>query len=678
MADNEDNSALFPIFILTMMALPLVPYTLMKFIRAFSKKGKSIHCECSTCHRSGKFHKSVFKRISSVITCGNLTLVLLWIIMLFLVSYIKNMNHENEVFEPFTILGLQPGASDTAIKKAYRRLSIQYHPDKNPDPEAHKFFVEYVSKAYQALTDPISRENFEKYGHPDGRQGFQMGMALPQFLLNFDGASSGILLLCIVGVCILLPLVVAAIYLARSSSYTGNNVKNLTLATYYQLIKPSLAPSKVMDVFIMAAEYMEIPVRQTDIEQLQQVFAVVRDELNLDIKNIRKEQVKFWKQNPAQIKAELLLQAHLSRETSSLPSTLAADLKRMLQLAPSLLEELLKMAVLPRTAKGHGWLRPSIGVVELSQCIIQAVSLSSRKGGGLQEQAAPFLQLPHLNEDMAKKILQKNMRTFQAFRDMNSEERADLLSQVAGCSSLDAQDVGKVLAMMPSITLDIKCETEGEEGIQEGDIVTVLSWVSLKRGNGLIAALPHAPFYPFPKEENYWVLLADTSSNNVWFSQKVSFMDEAGAISFASMAIQEKMESLGADAINTNLAVKEAMEKVKGGYRLVVGKIQAAAEGTYNLTCFCLCDSWIGCDVQTSLKVKVTKRTRAGTRVPSEAFVTQDESEEEQDEDEANEDDYQSEYSDDEEEDGDHKAKASKKGPVRNNKSQPPLRNGRR
>lgn len=35
---------------------------------------------------------------------------------------------------------------------------------------AHKYFVESISKAYQALTDPISRENFEKYGHPDGRQ----------------------------------------------------------------------------------------------------------------------------------------------------------------------------------------------------------------------------------------------------------------------------------------------------------------------------------------------------------------------------------------------------------------------------------------------------------------------------------------------------------------------------
>lgn len=36
--------------------------------------------------------------------------------------------------------------------------------------EANKYFVEKIAKAYQALTDPVSRENYEKYGHPDGRQ----------------------------------------------------------------------------------------------------------------------------------------------------------------------------------------------------------------------------------------------------------------------------------------------------------------------------------------------------------------------------------------------------------------------------------------------------------------------------------------------------------------------------
>ncbi|KAG2712721.1 hypothetical protein I3843_04G130000 [Carya illinoinensis] len=666
MAASEENSALFPIFILTIMALPLVPYTILKLCRAASKKTKSIHCHCSECSRSGKYRKSIFKRISNFSTCSNLTLILLWVIMIVLVYYIKNMTREIQVFEPFSILGLEPGASESEIKKAYRRISIQYHPDKNPDPEAHKYFVDFISKAYQALTDPISRENFEKYGHPDGRQGFQMGIALPKFLLDIDGASGGILLLWIVGVCILLPLVIAVVYLSRSSKYTGNYVMHQTLTAYYYLMKPSLAPSKVMDVFIKAAEYMEIPVRRTDNEPLQKLFMLVRSELNLDLKNIKQEQAKFWKQHPSLVKTELLIQAQLTRELAALPPSLQGDFRRVLELSPRLLEELMKMALIPRTAQGHGWLRPAIGVVELSQCIIQAVPLSSRKAiGGSSEGIAPFLQLPHFSEAVIKKIARKKVRTFQELQEMSLHERAELLAQVAGFSPDSVQDVEMVLEMMPTITIEVTCETEGEEGIQEGDIVTVHAWVTLKRVNGLIGALPHAPYYPFHKEENFWFLLADPVSNNVWFYQKVSFMDEAAAITASSKSIEETMEGSGANVRETSVAVRDAVEKVKAGSRLVMGKFQAPAEGNYNLTCYCLCDTWIGCDKRTNLKLKILKRTRAGTRsglVAEEGPILEEGIEEEEENEEEEYDDYESEYSEDEADGHDTK----KKGPAAN------------
>ncbi|KAF8041545.1 hypothetical protein BT93_A0211 [Corymbia citriodora subsp. variegata] len=663
MAASEENSALFPIFILTIMALPLVPYTVMKLCHAATKKSKITHCQCSECLRSGKYRRSIFKRISTFSTCSNLTVVLLWVVMIFLVYYIKNMSGEIQVFEPFSILGLEPGASDSEIKKAYRRLSIQYHPDKNPDPEAHNYFVEYISKAYQALTDPISKENFEKYGHPDGKQGFQMGIALPQFLLDIDGASGGILLLWIVGVCILLPLVIAVIYLSRSSKYTGNYVMHHTLSNYYRLMKPSLAPSKVMEVFIKAAEFMEIPVRRTDEEPLQKLFLLVRSELNLDLKNIKQEQAKFWKQHPPFVKTELLIQAQLTRESDSLSPALVGDFRRVLELAPRLLEELMKMAVIPRTAQGHGWLRPAIGVVELSQCIIQAVPLSAKKTtGGSSEGIAPFLQLPHISESVIKRIARKKVRTFQELRDMSLEDRAELL-QAAGLSSTEVQDIERVLEMMPSLSIDVTCETEGEEGIQEGDVVTIQAWVTLKRDNGLVGALPHAPRYPFHKEESFWFLLADPNSNDVWFSQKLSFMDEAAAVSAASKAIEETMEGLGADAKEKSKAIREAVEKVRSGSRLVMGKFLAPVEGNYNLMCYSLCDSWIGCDKKVNLKVKVLKRTRAGSRggaALEEAVVEDGIEEEEEDDDE--EYDYESEYSEDEADEQDSK----KKGKIAN------------
>ncbi|GAA0143830.1 scaffold/adaptor protein [Lithospermum erythrorhizon] len=661
MASSEENSALFPIFILTIMALPLVPYTIVKLCRVATKKAARINCQCSVCFNSGKYRKSIFKRISNFSTYANITLVLLWVIMAALAYYIKHINTEIEVFEPFNILGLEAGASDNDIKKAYRRLSIQYHPDKNPDPEAHTYFVEYISKAYQALTDPVSRENFEKYGHPDGRQGIQMGIALPSFLLNIDGTSGGVMLLGIVGVCIILPLTIAVIYLTRSAKYTGNYVMHQTLSAYYYFMKPSLAPNKVMDVFIKAAEYVETPVRRSDEEPLQKLFILVRSELNLDLKNIKQEQAKFWKQHPALVKTELLIQAQLTRETAALSPSLQRDFRRILELAPRLLEELMKIALLPRTQQGHGWLRPALGVVELSQCFIQAVPLSSRKAIGSGEGYAPFLQLPHFSESTVKKIARKKIRTFQDFRDLAQGERAELLSQVAGFSNAEAQDVEIVLEMMPSVSIDLTCETEGEEGIQEGDIVSMHAWITLKRGNSMIGALPHAPYFPFHKEENFWLLLADTTSNEVWLSQKVSFLDEATALTAASKAIQELKEGLGASPKEVSAAVKEAIEKVRSGSRLVMGKFQAHSEGNYNLTSFCLCDSWIGCDAKSIVKFKVLKRSRAGTRggVADEMPALEEGIEEEEEEEEDGYDDYESEYSDDDEDVHDTKGKSS-------------------
>ncbi|KAF3511323.1 hypothetical protein F2Q69_00005048 [Brassica cretica] len=54
--------ALFPIFILTIMAIPVVPYTMVKLSRAVSKKQRTIRCQCLECDSSGKFKRSLFKK----------------------------------------------------------------------------------------------------------------------------------------------------------------------------------------------------------------------------------------------------------------------------------------------------------------------------------------------------------------------------------------------------------------------------------------------------------------------------------------------------------------------------------------------------------------------------------------------------------------------------------------
>ncbi|KAI1316904.1 hypothetical protein EDD11_009304 [Mortierella claussenii] len=66
--------------------------------------------------------------------------------------------------ELYDILGVPVDATPAQIKKNYRALALQNHPDKNPDPEAHAKF-QMISEAYQILSDPKLRSDYNKYGH---------------------------------------------------------------------------------------------------------------------------------------------------------------------------------------------------------------------------------------------------------------------------------------------------------------------------------------------------------------------------------------------------------------------------------------------------------------------------------------------------------------------------------
>ena len=72
----------------------------------------------------------------------------------------------------YTILGVSRTASQDEIKKAYRKLAHQYHPDKNGGDEA-KF--KEVNEAYQVLSDPKKRSNYDNFGFAYNDGGFQGG-----------------------------------------------------------------------------------------------------------------------------------------------------------------------------------------------------------------------------------------------------------------------------------------------------------------------------------------------------------------------------------------------------------------------------------------------------------------------------------------------------------------------
>ena len=85
------------------------------------------------------------------------------------VQLLRNLqNHiHSEIFvmgkDYYKILGCSKGCSEDDLKKAYRKMALKYHPDKNKSPGAEEKFKE-IAEAYDVLSDPKKREIFDKYG----------------------------------------------------------------------------------------------------------------------------------------------------------------------------------------------------------------------------------------------------------------------------------------------------------------------------------------------------------------------------------------------------------------------------------------------------------------------------------------------------------------------------------
>ena len=64
----------------------------------------------------------------------------------------------------YELLGVSHDASPEAIKKAYRNLALKYHPDKNPGNSAAEEKFKEISHAYEVLSDPSKRDQYDRFG----------------------------------------------------------------------------------------------------------------------------------------------------------------------------------------------------------------------------------------------------------------------------------------------------------------------------------------------------------------------------------------------------------------------------------------------------------------------------------------------------------------------------------
>ena len=100
----------------------------------------------------------------------------------------------------YEVLGIEKGATEEEIKRAYRKLAMQHHPDRNPgDASAEAKFKE-ATEAYEVLKDAERRARYDRFGHEaagpagspgPGFDGFDLSDALRAFMRDFGGGGAG-------------------------------------------------------------------------------------------------------------------------------------------------------------------------------------------------------------------------------------------------------------------------------------------------------------------------------------------------------------------------------------------------------------------------------------------------------------------------------------------------------
>src|SRR5512144_2327415 len=80
----------------------------------------------------------------------------------------------------YDVLGISKSASESDIKKAFRKLARKYHPDVNPGNKSSEQMFKEINEAYEVLSDAKKRQQYDQFGHAAFDQGFGQGGAQGQ------------------------------------------------------------------------------------------------------------------------------------------------------------------------------------------------------------------------------------------------------------------------------------------------------------------------------------------------------------------------------------------------------------------------------------------------------------------------------------------------------------------
>jgi len=497
-----DNSA-FYFFSLSCLSFYLVPswYTIISRVSsAFTTSDEKIGAVATTSAEQEKVKnlKKESKGFAVLKSRGflvHLVVTVLITCVFFWLAVSVSTDGEVNSFDPFAILEIDPGSDNKMIKKAYRALSLKYHPDKNPGNRAAEAKFMMVSKAYEALTDEEAKRNWELHGNPDGKQSLEVSIGLPTFLLDTENRNL-VLMVYLVFMVLVIPFCVWSYY-SDSSKFGEKDVMYDTYSWFHYTLNEHTLVKSLPELVAGAAEFRKknMPKNVSEKEEISNTMTKVRS-------NMQKPKYN----HPICVKGNVLLHTHLLRQSGALSAELKEDLKYMLRNSNSLVDAMISVC------QHQDSLQTAMNCIEFGQYLSQAMWVKDSE----------LLQLPHFTKNEIKHVEKGKSKcgSVVQYRDMSPEQRKGM----ADFTEQQKKDVEAYLKLFPDITVQTKVYVDDDEddNVYEGDLCTV--GVTITRNNlekGEKVGLVHAPMFPYPKLQAWWIIMG-TKEGKIISMEKVT------------------------------------------------------------------------------------------------------------------------------------------------------------
>jgi pre-mRNA-splicing helicase BRR2 len=242
----------------------------------------------------------------------------------------------------------------------------------------------------------------------------------------------------------------------------------------------------LLEIISSAAEFEEVPIRHHEDGLLRRIY----DRVPVKIEN-----ANF---NDPHLKTAILLQAHFSRLV--LPPDLESDQKLILGKIIRLLQACVDVV------SSNGWLPPALSAMELCQMSVQA----------LWDRDSPLKQIPHFSDEIIQKLNSDGVEGIFDLMEIDDKKRNSILS----LDKARLADVARFVNQYPNVDVQFELETET---VEAGDVVTVI--ISLEREGEEDESLGPviAPFYPFKKDEGWWLVIGNTADKSLLAIKRTSF-----------------------------------------------------------------------------------------------------------------------------------------------------------